>query len=81
MPPGTGTVVAVEWDVDGTGTYAESDPTIDGASSRCTSSTTHTYDEPGTYFVAVRVSAQREGSLRSPHARVLNLGRARVVVS
>ncbi len=81
VPPGTGTVVAVEWDVDGSGAYAESDPTVDGASSRCTSSITHTYDEPGTYFVAVRVSAQREGSLRSPHARVLNLGRARVVVS
>lgn len=81
VPPGTGTVVSVEWDFDGSGAFAESDDSLDGSAWRCTVSTTHTYDEPGTYFPSLRVGAQREGRLDSPHARVLNLGRARVVVS
>ncbi len=48
VPPGTGTVVAAEWDFDGSGEYATKDESIDGASSRLNVTARHTFDEPGT---------------------------------
>lgn len=42
---------------------------------------TRTFDEPGTYFLAVRAAAQTGGDALSPHAQVQNIARARVVVS
>jgi hypothetical protein len=42
---------------------------------------TQTFAEPGTFFVAMRVTAQAEGDAASPHARVQNIARARVVVA
>ena len=38
------------------------------------------YDKPGTYFATVRVATQREGS-GDPFTQVLNLDRARIIVS
>jgi hypothetical protein len=39
-----------------------------------------TYNKPGTYFPAIRVTSQREGDPNTPFAKVQNLGRVRVVV-
>lgn len=39
------------------------------------------FDEPGTHFVAVRVSAQTAGDADDLHARAQNIGRARIVVT
>ncbi|HEY9308772.1 MAG TPA: hypothetical protein VIP82_13310 [Microbacterium sp.] len=39
------------------------------------------FDEPGTHFVAVRVSAQTAGDADDPHARAQNIGRARITVT
>ena len=44
-------------------------------------STSYAFSEPGTYFPALRVASQRQGSVDTPFARVLNLGRVRVVVT
>ncbi|MDQ0691313.1 hypothetical protein [Arthrobacter sp. W4I7] len=42
--------------------------------------TTRAFNAPGTYFLAVRVAAQTGGDATSPHARAMNIARARVVV-
>ncbi len=81
VPPGTGTVVAAEWDFLGDGDFPVADPGIDGSLDRVTVRATYTFDEPGTYFPALRVSAHRRSNLKSPYARAQNLGRVRVVVS
>lgn len=39
-----------------------------------------TFHEPGTYFVSARIAAQTAGDASSPHARVQNIARSRVVV-
>jgi hypothetical protein len=81
IPAGTGTLVSVEWDFDGSGEYAVVDDTIDGSASRYTACSSHTFTEPGTYFPALRVCSQRRGQPTWPHERVPNLARVRVVVS
>jgi hypothetical protein len=80
VPSGAGVVVSVEWDYDGSGTYADGEEPADPAAS-AHSTRQHAYAEPGTYFVTVRVASQRPGDIGSPIGRALNLGRARVVVS
>jgi len=81
VPRGAGTIVAAEWDFDGAGEYAVQDTSLDGSASRYTITATYAFDEPGTYFPALRVSTQREGNMASRYARVQNLGRVRVIVS
>ncbi|XVQ06490.1 PKD domain-containing protein [Spirillospora sp. CA-255316] len=78
VPPGTGDVVATEWDLAGTGTFT---PSRFGAPRPSVQvRRTFTYTKPGTYFAALRVSAQREGDTGTPYARVQNLERVRIVV-
>jgi len=80
VPIGAGTVVAAEWDFDGSGEYAEKASGLDGSSSRVHLRTSHAFSEPGTYFPALRVRSQRQGNTAKPHAQPQNLGRVRVVV-
>jgi hypothetical protein len=78
-PPGTGEVVAAEWDLLGAGDYpVAGELAAPGAS--VTVRTTYTYSKPGTYFPVLRATSQRDGDSRTPYARVQNLGRVRVVV-
>lgn len=79
MPPGAGPVAAVDWDFEGTGHYAGRGR-LSAKAARATSRATHTYTRPGTYFAAIRATAQREGDTETPFTRVQNLGRVRVVV-
>lgn len=44
------------------------------------SETTHCFDEPGTYFVSVRITSQRCGNASDPFTQVKNLDRARIIV-
>ncbi|HVN51001.1 MAG TPA: hypothetical protein VMT43_06185 [Acidimicrobiales bacterium] len=83
VPVGAGTIVLAEWDFDGSGTYPYAHPRseLDGSASRADLSVTHTFDRPGTYFPALRVTTQRLGDAETPYARVQNLGRVRVVVT
>jgi hypothetical protein len=80
-PPGTGTIVSAEWDFDGLGGYPGKAARIDGSAIRLELRATHTYAEAGTYFPALRVASHRRGDTGTPHARVENLGRVRVVVT
>lgn len=80
LPPGTGSIVGVEWDFDGTGSYAEKSELENEASERIQLELRHAFDKPGTYFPAVRASAHREGRNDTPYARIQNLARVRVVV-
>lgn len=53
---------------------------IDGGSSSFTSTVTHAYEAPGTYFASFRVGAHRDGAKGRGDA-VLNVARVRVVVT
>ena len=79
VPPGTGSVVAVEWDFAGTGEFVPGKVPARGKRSLSVE-TSHAFAAPGTYFVALRGTSQRQGNARTPYARIQNLGRVRVVV-
>jgi hypothetical protein len=81
LPPNTGSVVAADWDPEGAGTYAEAAQLSNATSPSVTVTATHTYANPGTYFPAIRATSQRQGDATTPYARVLNLGRVRVIVT
>jgi Tannase and feruloyl esterase len=81
LPPGSGGIVSVEWDFDGSGTYPKQVDGIDGTPTSFTTSTTHVYEEPGTWFVTARVSSHRTGDVTARHRRIPNLAQARVVVT
>jgi hypothetical protein len=81
VPPGPGQVVSAKWDFEGLGTYPDSAELGAPTSEPITLTATHSFAEPGTYFPALRVSAQREGNPNTPFARSLNLSRVRVVVT
>ena len=66
LPSDTGEIVGVEWDFEGTGTYSDS-PRSDETGPDLGICETHTYDEPGTYFPVVRVTAQRDGDPDATH--------------
>lgn len=78
VPPGAGAVVAAEWDFDGAGKFPHTSSVKSGAKS-ATVRTTHTFDKPGTYFPALRGTAQKDAN-DPTYAHIQNLGRVRVVV-
>jgi hypothetical protein len=82
VPPGTGTIIAAEWDFEGNGDFPVSEPfTNEDVSYTSTSITREfAFASPGTYLPALRVTAQRLGQADNPHGRIMNLGRVRVVV-
>ncbi|NUU24992.1 MAG: PKD domain-containing protein [Streptomycetaceae bacterium] len=78
VPPGTGQIVAADWDFTGAGdvTAARFGP----ARPSVELTATFTYRTPGTYFPVLRVTCNRDGDTGTPFAAVRNLGRVRVVV-
>jgi PKD domain len=80
VPANAGTIVAVDWDFDGSGTFPFRHPDVDGTASKLGLKTTHTFDRPGTYFVTALVSSHRDGNVNATSRRVPNLAQARVVV-
>ena len=78
--PAPGQIVSAEWDFEGTAEYPLEEEGLDGSADRLRASATHTFAAPGTYFPAVRVTTQRQGDVDTPHARIENLGRVRVIV-
>jgi plastocyanin len=81
VPPHAGTVVSIDWDFDGSGTYPERQPGTDGTKTRVAASTTHRFERPGTYFVTAVVHSRRDGNTTATDRRVPNIASARVVVS
>jgi hypothetical protein len=82
VPANTGTIVAAEWDFEGSGDYPVAEPfrNEDLSYTSMTIEREHTFTTPGTYFPALRVTSQRLGQGDNPHGRIMNLGRVRVVV-
>jgi hypothetical protein len=80
VPIAAGGIVGVEWDFDGSGDFARVEEGLDPALERYTATAIYTFTDPGTRFPAVRVTNQRAVDAGTPHCRVLNLGRVRVVV-
>jgi hypothetical protein len=80
VPPGTGSIIAIEWDVIGDGRW-ESDPDIDGTSTSIHTSRVHTYAEAGTYWPSVRVTSHRDGDVAATTCRVPNLAQSRIDVT
>jgi hypothetical protein len=79
-PPGTGSVVAADWDLEGRGDYLTAERLSDPRSTKVTVTASHAYTRPGVYFAAIRASSQRQGDAQTPYTRAQNLGRVRVVV-
>ncbi len=81
-PPGTGVVVAADWDFEGAGDFPVAGQiefaAPDGSSVMVAAS--YAFAAPGTYFPALRATSQRQGSAATRFARIQNLGRVRVVV-
>jgi hypothetical protein len=81
VPPGAGTIVSVEWDFDGSGSFGFAHPEVDGTAAEVKLGTSHTYDRPGTYFVTALVRSHRDGDVSATTRRIPNLAQARVVVT
>lgn len=79
VPPGTGSIVSANWDVEGLGTFPQDIPVPAGARTMSVS-VTHRFSKPGTYFPALRGFSERNGDRMALFARVRNLERVRVVV-
>jgi hypothetical protein len=83
VPPATGTIVAAEWDFEGGGDYPLVESEFEeggGAFSEMTFAASYAFNQPGTYFPALRITSQRQGDPNTSYGRVQNLGRVRVVV-
>ncbi len=78
-PQGGGEVIRVEWDFEGDGEYVAG--SINKPKQVLNAKATHTFTEPGTYFVSVRVSAERDGNTAAQYALLQNIDRVRVVVT
>ena len=77
---GAGTIIAADWDFDGTGAFPFQHAEVDGSASSVKLSTTHTFDRPGEYFVTGRVHSHRNGDVKAVACRIPNVAQARVVV-
>jgi hypothetical protein len=78
LPRGTGSLIAANWDFDGSGKFALASP-IPERSTRLKVQISYTFTSPGTYFPVLRGVSQRTPD-STAFARVSNLGRVRVVV-
>ncbi|MEH0421317.1 Tat pathway signal sequence domain protein [Streptomyces sp. B21-083] len=79
VPPGTGKVVAVQWDIEGEGTFPVTEEVVPAR--RVQVERRHAFSSPGVHFVTVRVRSQREGDASEVFTRVDNIARVRVVVA
>ena len=80
VPAGAGTIVAAEWDFEGSGEYPRVETGMDGDLAAVTVTAAYAFGQPGTYFPALRVTSQRQGNPHTPHTRIHNLARTRVIV-
>jgi hypothetical protein len=80
VPRRAGKVVSAEWDFEGVGTFPVPAQLMPGANGGATARASYSFTRPGTYFAVLRAASQRDGDPSTPYTRILNLGRARVVV-
>jgi len=80
VPKEAGSVIAADWDFDGSGTFPIS-AKVAAKAKTVKVSTSHTFTRPGTYFAVLRGTANRQGDRAATFARIQNLARVRVVVN
>ncbi len=82
VPTNSGSIVDVEWDFEGAGTFPVNVELTasNKKASTITLKSSHSFSRPGTYFATVKVTTQRQGNDKTPFARIPNLSRVRVVV-
>lgn len=79
VPPGAGEVISAEWDFGGNERFP-AQAKIPAGKTDIQVTASHTFDAPGTYFVALRGAAQRQGDRSTPFGVIRNLDRVRVIV-
>jgi hypothetical protein len=79
VPPGAGYLVGAAWDLDGTGAFG-APVAMPANATALDADVQHSFSQPGTYFVTVRVTAHPKARTDDPLATVSELGRVRVVV-
>jgi len=79
LPDGRPGFVRVDWDLDTDGELEVSETATPGLT--LSASKKISFSKPGTYFVGVRVAAQREEMHGTPFGLLENVARARVVVA
>jgi hypothetical protein len=80
VPPAGGTIIAVEWSLDGSGVFT-AEPGVSGEARTLKLSKSHRYDKPGVYFATARVTSHRDGDISAQHRRLVNVASARIVVT
>ncbi|KAM0282013.1 hypothetical protein ACHAQH_003219 [Verticillium albo-atrum] len=79
VPLDAGKIISIEWDYMGIGEFTATP--LSSVSESVNVSASFVYEEPGTYFPVVKVTAHRDGDMEAVFGRASNLGRCRVVVS
>lgn len=77
-PAGAPPIVRVEWDLDSDTDFEEHEDVRQAVRTKVDRSVR--FAQPGTYFIAVRVSAQHAADVGTPFGRIDAVARARVVV-
>ena len=78
VPPGTGSIVSVEWDPKGDGNFQP--VTIPSGRTTLVVHTSYRFTAAGTYYPTIRVGSQRDGDSTQTLTTVQNLDRTNVVV-
>lgn len=81
VPNHTGKITAVEFSFENDESFAvkgELIPGEEGCSG--TSTISHTFNAPGTYFVVARVKAERHGDKNQLYTQIRNIDRVRIIV-
>jgi hypothetical protein len=78
VPEGAGAIVNLEWDFDGAGLFPVAEPVE--AAENALVERRWSFDQAGIYFPTARVVAHRDWDASSPHGRIQNLARVRVIV-
>lgn len=78
-PRDAGKIIRVEWDFDGGGEYSAD--IVRHPKKHVVTQAWHRFTDPGTYFVSVRVTSERNGDTHAKYALVQNIDRVRVVVT
>jgi Tannase and feruloyl esterase len=80
VPPSGGSIIDVEWDFDGSGSWPSRYDDLTPTAKAVEHSTTYSYTRPGVYFPTARVTAHRDGDAQAISRRIHNVASARVVV-
>jgi hypothetical protein len=80
VPLAGGTIIAVEWSLDGSGEFT-AEPGINGQARSLKLSKTHRYAGSGVYFATARVTSHRDGDVSAESRRLVNVASARIVVT